>query len=315
MFFIAYMHHEIAVRIRDFNVRLEKILKWGETALKLQNNMQPRRQVSSGLQMKTSQLVEPNLVGKEILHACRSLVNLVLEHKDKKAYKLGIVGTGGIGKTTLAQKIYNDDQVKKVFTKKAWICVSQKYSQMYSEVDVLKEVLRNFGVHREQGETKTELQKKLAETIENESFFLVLDDVWHPEVWLDVLRTPLDAAATGIVIVTTRHDSVAVSIGVDHMHRVELMSTQVGWELLWRSMNINEEREVKNLKDIGMEIVSKCGGLPLAIKLIGRVLTTKDKTENEWRKLIKNSAWSRTDLQPELRGALYVLYKRMVTNF
>ncbi|KAL5204128.1 hypothetical protein ABZP36_008999 [Zizania latifolia] len=293
----------IAVRIRDFKAELEQIFKWGETVLKLQN-MRPRRQVSSGRQMKTSQLVEPNLVGKEILHASRKLVDLVLAHKDKKAYKLGIVGIGGIGKTTLAQKIYNDDKLKEVFSKKAWICVSQKYSA----VDLLKEVLQNFGVHQEQGESIAWLSSKLAATVEKESFLLVFDDVWHPEVWTDLLRTPLHAAATGIVIVTTRHDNVAMTIGVEHMHQVELMSTKVGWELLWRSMNINEEREVENLRDIGMEIVCKCGGLPLAVKLIARVLATKEKTENQWRKFMDNSAWSRSDLLPELRGALYMSY-------
>ncbi|KAG8090421.1 hypothetical protein GUJ93_ZPchr0011g27807 [Zizania palustris] len=293
----------IAVRIRDFKAELEQIFKWGETVLKLQN-MQPRRQISSRRLTKTSQLVEPNLVGKEILRVCAKLVDLVLEHKDKKAYKLGIVGTGGIGKTTLAQKIYSDHRVKEVFNKKAWIYVSQKYS----EVDLLKEVLRNFGVHQEQGETFAELSSKLGATVEKESFFLVLDDVWHPEVWTNLLRTPLHAAAMGIVIVTTRHDSVAMAIGVEHMHRVELMSSQVGWELLWRTMEINEEREVKNLRDIGIDIVCKCGGLPLAVKLIARVLATKDKTENEWRKFIENSAWSMSKLPTELRGALYLSY-------
>ncbi|KAG8090427.1 hypothetical protein GUJ93_ZPchr0011g27578 [Zizania palustris] len=293
----------IAVRIRNFKAELDQIFKWGETVLKLQN-MQPRRQISSRRQTKTSQLVEPNLVGKEILRACTKLVVVVLAHKGKKAYKLGIVGTGGIGKTTLAQKIYSDHRVKEVFNKKAWICVSQKYS----EVDLLKEVLRNFGVHQEQGETFAELSSKLGATVEKESFFLVLDDVWHPEVWTNLLRTPLHAAATGIVIVTTRHDNVAMAIRVEHMHRVELMSTQVGWELLWRSMEINEEREVKNLRDIGIEIVCKCGGLPLAVKLIARVLATKDKTENEWRKFIENSAWSMSKLPTELRGALYLSY-------
>ncbi|KAE8778507.1 putative disease resistance protein RGA4 [Hordeum vulgare] len=125
--------------------------------------------------IRSSNLVEPNLVGREIIRSSRKMEDLVLAHKESKSYKLAIVGTRGVGKTTLAQKIYNDQKIKGSFKIQAWICVSQDYN----EVTLLKEVLRNIGVHHEQGETIAELQRKLAETIEGKSFFLVLDDVWH----------------------------------------------------------------------------------------------------------------------------------------
>ncbi|VAI11218.1 unnamed protein product [Triticum turgidum subsp. durum] len=255
-------------------------------------------------QMRTCHLVEPNLVGKETLHACTRLVELVLGQKKKKAYKVGITGTGGVGKTTLAQKIYNDQKIKGAFSNQAWICVSQEYS----EVALLKEVLRNFGVHEEQGETVGELSSKLAEAIRGKSFFLVLDDVWQPQVWTNLLRVPLHAAATGVILVTTRHDTVAHVIGVEDVHRVELMALDVGWELLWKSMNINQENDVQNLRHIGLEIVRKCGGLPLAIKVTASVLATKAKTQNEWRKIMERSAWSMGNLPTELNGALYLSY-------
>ncbi|XP_047084883.1 putative disease resistance protein RGA4 [Lolium rigidum] len=292
--------HKIAVQIRDFNAELEKISKLSEF-LKLQN-LQPKAEVLTV--KKSINLVEPNLVGKETLDACKRLVGLVLANKEKKAYKVGIVGTGGIGKTTLAQKIYNDKKIKGVFSDQAWICVSQKYS----EVAILKEVLRNFGVHQEQGETVGELSSKLAAAVTDKSFFLVLDDVWQPEVWTNLLRVPLDAAATGVILVTTRHDTIAHAIGMEDVHRVDLMSADVGWEMLWKSMNINEEKDVEKLQDMGYDIVRKCGGLPLAIKVTASVLANKEKTENEWRKFIDRSAWSVGNLPIELRGALYLSY-------
>jgi hypothetical protein len=181
-------NHKIAVQIRDFNAELEKISKLGEI-FKF-HNMQHKAEVWTV--KRTTNLVEPNLVGKETLHACKRLVELVLADKEQKAYKVGIVGTGGIGKTTLAQKIYNDQKLEGAFSKKAWICVSQEYS----EVALLKEVLRNFAVLHEQDETVGELSSKLAKAIKDKSFFLVLDDVWQPEVWTNLLRIPLHAAAT-----------------------------------------------------------------------------------------------------------------------
>uniref|UniRef100_K3ZLJ5 AAA+ ATPase domain-containing protein n=1 Tax=Setaria italica TaxID=4555 RepID=K3ZLJ5_SETIT len=273
--------HEIATRIRKFNTELEKILRLGERFLRLQN-MLPKVEVSAVRRKKTCELLEPNLVGKEASLSCTRLLELILSQKENKEYKVGIVGTGGVGKTTLAQKIYNDHKIKGNFSKRAWVCVSQ----VYNEVAILKEVLRNIEISR---------------ALEDKIFFLVLDDVWQYEVWTDVLRTPLNTAAIGIVLVTTRNDTVARAIGVDKMHRVELMSVDVGWELLWKSMNISKESDVQNLRGIGMQIVHLCGGLPLAIKVTASVLATKEKSENEWRKVLNRSAW----------GALYLSYDEL----
>ncbi|KAB8116107.1 hypothetical protein EE612_057072, partial [Oryza sativa] len=111
-----------------------------------------------------------------------------------------------------------------------------------------------------------------------------------------------------IILITTRQDIVAREIGVEEAHRVDLMSPAVGWELLWKSMNIQDEKEVQNLRDIGIEIVQKCGGLPLAIKVTARVLASKDKTENEWKRILAKNVWSMAKLPKEISGALYLSY-------
>lgn len=76
-------------------------------------------------------------------------------------------------------------------------------------------------------ESTEELQSRLEQAIK-ENFFLVLDDVWKSDTWTNLLRIPLYSAATGIVLLTTRLDTVAVEIGVDYTHRVDLMSMDVG---------------------------------------------------------------------------------------
>ncbi|XP_037417407.1 putative disease resistance protein RGA4 [Triticum dicoccoides] len=298
--------HDVAVRIRSLNKKIENILK-DNIFLTFKSSTEPTGNGRTSKMIRSSNLVEPNLVGKEIIHSSRKLVDLVLACKEYKSYKIGIVGTGGVGKTTLAQKIYNDQKIKASFQMHAWICVSQDYS----EVTLLKEVLRNIGVHHEQGESIAELQRKLAETIEGKSFFLVLDDVWHSNIWTDLLRPALHETTAGVILVTTRDHQIAMRIGVQHTHRVDLMSVEVGWELLWKSMNIDEEKEVQNLRNTGIEIVRKCGHLPLAIKVTASALASKNLMENEWKRFLDKFAGSQNMLSDEIQGALYLSYDEL----
>jgi hypothetical protein len=298
--------HEIAIEIKNLNTRIEKISKLGKKFL-TRSEAAPSLQGSMFKPRKSSQLVEPNLVGKEIIHSTRKLVDLILSYKEDKAYKLAIVGTGGVGKTTLVQKVYNDHRIKGNFEKHAWICVSRDYN----DVTLLKEVLRNMGLQQGQGETIAELQSKLAEIIKGKSFFLVLDDLWQFNVWTDLLRTPLHAAAAGIILLTTRDDTIAMKIGAEHTHRVDLMPVEVGWELLWKSMNIREENELQSLRNIGIEIVRKCGCLPLAIKVTASVLASRDQTENEWKKILSKNAWNQSKLPTEIECVLYLSYAEL----
>jgi hypothetical protein len=223
-----WVRHEVAVRIRSLNKRIDNISK-GKVFLSLENT-QPAGNVSVQNQKIGCKLVEPNLVGKEVAHACRKVVNLVLAHKGNKSYKVAIVGLGGVGKTTLAQKTYNDQKIKGTFNEQAWVCVSKDSK---SDVDLLKEVLRNIGVYHDQGESVEELQSSLESAIKDKSLFLVLVGVWQSDEWTDLLRTPLHAAATVIIVMTTRIDTVAVEIGVSYINRVDSMSVDVGWELLF----------------------------------------------------------------------------------
>ncbi|XBI61889.1 putative disease resistance protein RGA3 [Triticum dicoccoides] len=297
---------DVAVRIRNLNKKIENIAN-DKIFSTFNSSTQPTRNGPTSKLIRSSNLVEPKLVGKEIMHSNRKLVDLVLAHKEYKSYKLGIVGTGGVGKTTLAQKIYNDLEKKGSFKMHAWISVSQDYS----EVTLLKEVLRNIGVHSEQGESITELQRKLAQTIKGKSFFLVLDDVWHSNVWTDLLRPAFHETSVGIILVTTRDYQITKRIGVDHTHQVDLMAVEVGWELLWKSMNIEEEKEVQNLRKIGIEIVHKCGRLPLAIKVTASVLSSRELTENEWKRYLGRFIGSQSILLDEIEEALYLSYDEL----
>ncbi|URE49010.1 Monoglyceride lipase [Musa troglodytarum] len=84
-----------------------------------------------------------------------------------------------------------------------------------------------------------------------------------------------------------------------------------GWSLPCKkvTMNAEEERDAQDLKDTGMKIVEKCGGLPLAIKTIAGVLCKRGLDRSAWAEVLRSAAWSRTGLPEGVHGTLYLSYQ------
>ncbi|CAL9750675.1 unnamed protein product [Musa acuminata subsp. burmannicoides] len=101
-----------------------------------------------------------------------------------------------------------------------------------------------------------------------------------------------------------------------HVHEMKLLPPEDGWSLLCKkaTMNAEEERDAQDLKDTGMKIVEKCGGLPLAIKTIGGVLRDRGLNRSAWEEVLRSAAWSRTELPEGVHGALYLSYQDLPSH-
>ncbi|XP_050262354.1 putative disease resistance protein RGA4 [Quercus robur] len=216
---------------------------------------------------------------------------------------ISIVGIGGLGKTTLAQYVYNDETVKAHFELKIWVCVSEVFD--------VKTIVENIIISATDEKPKSlimeHLQNKLREILNQKMYLLVLDDVWNEneDRW-DELRTLLLGGKRGSkVVITTRAKLVADLTSSISQYPLEGLSDDQSWALLKR-MAFEEEQETisTNFKAIGMDILKKCKGVPLAIKIIGRVLNDK-KTEAEWS-YIKNIELSKV---PKLKDGIMPVLK------
>ncbi|XP_050281583.1 putative disease resistance protein RGA4 [Quercus robur] len=127
---------------------------------------------------------------------------------------ISIVGIEGFGKTTLAQLVYNDENVKKKFELKLWICISDNLDIK----QIIKEVLEQMKEWNRE-ESFEVMQNKLREKLNGKKCLIVMDDLWNEECdkWLP-LRNLLMGATTGSrIIVTTRSKRVARMIGQLHV--------------------------------------------------------------------------------------------------
>ncbi|KAJ4723708.1 Disease resistance protein [Melia azedarach] len=122
-----------------------------------------------------------------------------------------IIGMGGVGKTTLAQLVYNDDRIQGHFDLKASVCVSENFDV----IRVTKIILRSVAIETVDNSDLNFLQEKLKKELGGKKFLVALDDVWN-ENYNDVilLSHPLEAGASGgKIVVTTRNQGVATMMG------------------------------------------------------------------------------------------------------
>ncbi|RRT71919.1 hypothetical protein B296_00034972 [Ensete ventricosum] len=143
---------------------------------------------------------------------------------------LPLVGIGGVGKTTLAQLVYNDHRVGNYFHLKVWVCVSDNF-----DVKRLTKEMIECATKVEQSDKLNldTLQQILKEKIASERFLLVLDDVWseNRDDW-EKLCAPLRFAAQGSkIIVTTRDTKIASIIGTMKEISLDGLEDDAYWEL------------------------------------------------------------------------------------
>ncbi|XP_071719123.1 putative disease resistance RPP13-like protein 1 [Rutidosis leptorrhynchoides] len=241
----------------------------------------------------------------------KALLEMLLgdESRNQDVSVVSIVGMGGMGKTTLAQVLYNNETVKDHFESMAWVCVSDDFDVLA----ISKEIYHSVTVENKTYGNLNLLHEDLKEKLSNKRFLIVLDDVWSedPKLW-ETLEQALVGAPGSKVIVTTRSANVARAMKCSNYHELKDLSDEYALSLL-ANYALDEPNFDKHqsLIPIAQGIIEKCGGLPLALKAIGRALNNgKGNDKDEWKKLLESEIWSsddRTGILPALKLSYYAL--------
>ncbi|XP_042487190.1 putative disease resistance protein RGA3 [Macadamia integrifolia] len=206
---------------------------------------------------------------------------------------ISIVGMGGMGKTTLAQLVFNDDRVKNHFNKRMWIYVSQSFDKVKVAMHIIREIGGNINVTQGCEIAWEDVHRQLTSAVDEKHFLLVLDDVWNEDhMQWDPLKFSLKYGSHGSrIIVTTRNERVAEMMGMTYVHRLGIMSDQACWSLLRHYAFVGRQEEAcEKLKEIGIELAKKCNGLPLSVKTLGSLLCFKE-SKQDWQNVLENDLW------------------------
>ncbi|KAH0756934.1 hypothetical protein KY290_020427 [Solanum tuberosum] len=212
------------------------------------------------------------------------MIDQLLDKHESELDVISIVGMPGLGKTTLAKKVYNNTLVASHFNVRAWCTVSQKYNKS----KVLGEILRQVTAS-EKKESEDDLAEKLRVALYDKRYLIVLDDVWDIATG-EMLITCFPKVERGNrVILTSRSSEVGLKVKCrSDLLRLQLLTLGKSWEL-FEKMVFGEGSCPAELLDVGHQIVEKCQGLPLAVVLIAGVIVRGMKKEKDlWLKIHHN---------------------------
>ncbi|KAI3946372.1 hypothetical protein MKW92_048299 [Papaver armeniacum] len=208
---------------------------------------------------------------------------------DGRRCVVSVVGVGGLGKTTLAKKIYKHDTVLSRFDCRAWSSISQQLNMRYAVLEIIKKSMNpNDNKFRRIKELNDEdLIEILYNYLKDKRYFIVVDDIWSSEDW-NCLSSAFPNGKTGSkVLLTTRNRVVALQADPWSLQlEPQLLNNKDSWGLLCKkafpeNMGSNYCYPT-GLEKLGIDMVRKCGGLPLAICVLGGILATKKADIKEW---------------------------------
>ncbi|PON54387.1 NB-ARC domain, LRR domain containing protein, partial [Trema orientale] len=225
-----------------------------------------------------------------ILEDSMEALKMQLTRMEDRLHIVSVVGMGGLGKTTLAKKVYND--VKQHFDCNAWVFVSQQYVACDILYEILVQIERETEREKLKNLNEHELVDRLKHDLKEKKYLVVLDDIWEIKAWDSIKKAFPNKNQGSKILFTTRNKEVALYAD-PLISPVELpfLTFNESWELLKRKAfqidTFGKHGLSPEFEKLGKDMVKKCGGLPLAIVVLGGLLNTKNSID-EWKEVKRN---------------------------
>ncbi|KAL4290082.1 hypothetical protein GQ457_14G004420 [Hibiscus cannabinus] len=293
----------ISQSIKDVNSRA--------TELGLQQRLQISAHVSGGVGVGSHSLVDSSrVVGREA--DVRRVVDLLIGSTTHQSLSIAsIVGMGGLGKTTLAKSVCNNDKVQNHFKTIIWICVAENFDVRRILVEILESLTRKPCGIKNEDVVLREIQKELKE----KNFLIVLDDVWDEDIktWEDLKGSlqGINESKQSWILVTSRSENVALvrETRPNHRHHLKAVIDEECWFII-KERAFGNSPVSPELEAIGRDIAHRCGGVPLVATVIGGTMCNK-WDRDEWLSLRDSSVWGSVEKNEGIVRALKLSYDRL----
>uniref|UniRef100_A0A7N0UKZ0 Uncharacterized protein n=1 Tax=Kalanchoe fedtschenkoi TaxID=63787 RepID=A0A7N0UKZ0_KALFE len=306
---------KLAAQAKDIKLTIDSILrnkdKYGVRLDYGAPSDRPAQQTGeNALDRRRRNVEEEDVVGFD-KQTCEVMEMLMPEGggvEDEGLRVVSIIGMGGLGKSTLARKIFNHEEIKSHFEIKVWVVVSEYVEAKH----VLENILQSLKVNIEKDDDKY-LKDSLKTQLVERRYLIVLDDLWTPKQYEELKSyLPTDEKRGSRILLTSRIENVAnVASTASTTHHLNPLGDADSWSLFCKKA-LKGEKCPSNLEAIGKGIVSKCKGLPLAIIVLGSLLSAAEAEPSfkYWSKILGDTSWH-PDLDNDCSKILSLSYRNL----
>uniref|UniRef100_A0A0E0MNE4 AAA+ ATPase domain-containing protein n=1 Tax=Oryza punctata TaxID=4537 RepID=A0A0E0MNE4_ORYPU len=203
----------------------------------------------------------------------------------KQSNIISIVGFGGLGKTTLANSLFQELKAK--FDSHCFVSVSLNPDINKILKNILLQLDEKMYSHIDEAWETKQLIDKIRDFLNNRRFLCVIDDVWKESAWDTIKLAVQDAKLGSKIIITTRNKVVAEHAG-GGVYEMKPLSDDDSRHLFYKRIFDSNDDCPADLCGVTEKILKKCGGVPLAIITTACLLASKPRNSQEWDKVNKS---------------------------
>ncbi|KAF0896764.1 hypothetical protein E2562_027289 [Oryza meyeriana var. granulata] len=263
------------------------------------------------------QIPAPNWKGTSLVGIEKSkieLTNKLTNDAEPQLKVVSILGCGGIGKTALAKQVFRELGGR--FECRAFVQASRMPDTKRLLRSMLSQVRRHSQLPADRC-TVQDLIDNICGHIQDKRYFIVIDDLWETTSW-DIVNSAFPKGHDcSRILMTTAIEDIALECcdyQCDDICKMKPISRDDSANLFFNSVFGSEQNCSEQLREVSSEIVRNCGGLPLGIINIARLLASEMDNLELWchvQKYLSSSMATNHTSEDILRNIVRFSYKSL----